>query len=164
GALAAATTAAVVFHVLPGTGGGEDHSDVSATKSPGPSATDHNSDGAGQRVPKAFLGTWKGDLTTDSGAPGGELTITIRQGKPGDRVGSGRVELLVLRCDSSWKLVSATSTKLVLDSRIKKDERQTGCSTGSSDERFTLASNGSLRYETADEEGGNPSGTLRKVN
>ncbi|MFI1331524.1 protein kinase [Streptomyces sp. NPDC020845] len=164
GALAAATTAAVVFHVLPGTGAGGDHSDVSATKSPGPSATDHNSDGAGQGVPKAFLGTWKGDLTTDSGAPGGELTITIRPGKPGDRVGSGRVELLVLRCDSSWKLVSATSTVLVLDSRIKKDERQTGCSTGSSDERFTLASNGSLRYETADEEGGNPSGTLRKVN
>ncbi|MES4904448.1 MULTISPECIES: protein kinase [unclassified Streptomyces] len=166
GALAAATTAAVVFHVLPGSsagGGADGKSDASATRSPGADATDPADDSPGRGVPKAFLGTWKGQLTTDSGYPGGELTITIRQGKPGDRVGSGRVELAVLRCDSSWKLVSATSTALVLDSRIKESEKQTGCSAGSSNERFTLASDGSLRYKTVDEEGGNPSGTLRKV-
>ncbi|MDX3226599.1 serine/threonine-protein kinase [Streptomyces sp. ME19-01-6] len=163
GALAAATTAAVVFHVLPGTGGGaDDKGDVSA-ESPSTGAPDHGGDGSNEGVPKAFLGTWKGDLTTDSNLPGGELTITIRAGKPGDRVGSGRVELSVLRCDSSWKLVSATSTALVLDSRMKESERQTGCSAGSAEERFTLASDGSLYYKTRDEEGGNPSGTLRKV-
>ncbi|ADI09211.1 putative serine/threonine protein kinase [Streptomyces bingchenggensis BCW-1] len=163
GALAAATTAAVVFHVLPGTGAGGGKNDASSTKSPGPSATDHAGDSPGRGVPKAFLGTWKGDLTTDFGVPGGELTITIREGKPGDKVGSGRVELAVLRCNSSWTLVSATSTALVLDSRIKETEKHTGCTDGSAEERFTLASDGTLRYKAVDQEGGNPSGTLRKA-
>ncbi|MEU5609592.1 serine/threonine-protein kinase [Streptomyces sparsogenes] len=179
GALAAATTAAVVFHVLPGSGGDEGSNDAAATPSssshtPGPTAgaSDGGDGGNGgddqpedstKGVPKAFLGTWKGDLTTDSGLPGGELTITIRDGRPGEKVGSGRVELAVIRCDSSWKLVSATSTSLVLDSRVGKGQKQTGCSDGSAEERFTLTSDGSLRYKAADEEGGNPAGTLRKV-
>ncbi|MER6138870.1 serine/threonine-protein kinase [Streptomyces sparsogenes] len=173
GALAAATTAAVVFHVLPGSGGDEGSNDAASTPSssshtPGPTAGasnggDDQPEDSGRGVPKAFLGTWKGDLTTDSGLPGGELTITIRDGKPGEKVGSGRVELAVIRCDSSWKLVSATSTSLVLDSRVGAGEKQTGCSDGSAEERFTLTSDGSLRYKAADEEGGNPAGTLRKV-
>ncbi|MEU1663223.1 serine/threonine-protein kinase [Streptomyces sparsogenes] len=176
GALAAATTAAIVFHVLPGSGGDEGSNDAASTPSssshtPGPTPGDPDGgnggddqpEDSGRGVPKAFLGTWKGDLTTDSGLPGGELTITIRDGRPGEKVGSGRVELAVIRCDSSWKLVSATSTSLVLDSRVGKGEKQTGCSDGSAEERFTLTSDGSLRYKAADEEGGNPVGTLRKV-
>lgn len=166
GALAAATTAAVVFHVLPGTGGDEGAKDVASTRSPrpDPAATGDSGGDTAKSVPKAFLGTWKGELTTDSNLPGGELTITIREGKPGEKVGSGRVELAVIRCDSSWKLVSATSKELVLDSRIGSGEqKQVGCSDGSAEERFTLTSDGSLRYKAADEQGGNPSGTLSKV-
>ncbi|MDT0546075.1 MULTISPECIES: serine/threonine-protein kinase [Streptomyces] len=179
GALAAATTAAFVFHLLPGTGGGEGtgakdsasspspESEPTATQGPGDYGDDPGGEPSGdsvKSVPKAFLGTWKGQLTTESSIPGGELTITIREGTPGEKVGSGRVELAVLRCDSSWKLVSATSKELVLDSRVGSGgQTQTGCTDGSAEDRFTLTSDGSLRYKTADEQGGNPSGTLRKV-
>ncbi|MET8177982.1 protein kinase [Streptomyces sp. NPDC005336] len=161
GALAAATTAAVVFHVLPGNGGDDKSADQGSAQtqppSPGASATDKGS------VPRAFLGTWQGDLTSDSGIPVGTMTITFRQGRTGQEVASGRVKLSVLRCDSTWKLISATPTQLRLDSRLKGSEPQEGCSNGSTDERFTLTSDGALAYNAKDEAGGNPTGTLRKL-
>ncbi|MET7932436.1 protein kinase [Streptomyces sp. NPDC005322] len=161
GALAAATTAAVVFHVLPGNGGDDNSDDNSSAQGQSPSAGASGT--AKGAVPKVFLGTWQGDLTSDSGIPVGTMTITFRQGGTGQDVASGRVKLSVLRCDSSWKLISATPTRLRLDSRLKGSGPQEGCSDGSTDERFTLTSDGALAYKAKDEAGGNPTGTLRKL-
>ncbi|WP_030834862.1 serine/threonine-protein kinase [Streptomyces hygroscopicus] len=165
GALAAATTAAVAFHLLPGAGGGED--DHSAAKSPPASAANPgqggDAGGGEGAVPKAFLGTWQGELTSDSGIPVGTLTITFRQGRIGQDVASGRVKLSVLRCDSAWKLVSATPKQLHLDARLKGSEPQQGCSDASTDERFTLTSDREISYRAKDKQAGDPTGTLRKL-
>ncbi|BBJ41888.1 hypothetical protein SSPO_046060 [Streptomyces antimycoticus] len=166
GALAVATTAAVLFKVLPG--GSADNNDQGAAD-PHASATERNpgdggSDGSGKgAVPKAFLGTWQGDLTSDSGIPVGTLTITFRQGRTGQDVASGRVKLSVLRCDSTWKLVSTAPKQLHLDARLKGSEPQQGCSDASTDEQFTLTSDGALSYKAKDEQAGDPTGTLRKL-
>lgn len=171
GALAVATTAAVLFRVLPG-GSGESKDQSagearpSATeRAPGDSDGDgHGDDSSGSgAVPKPFLGTWQGDLTSDSGIPVGTLTITFRQGHTGQDVAGGRVKLSVLRCDSTWKLVSATPKELHLDARLKGSEPQQGCSDASTDERFTLTSDGTLSYKAKDKEAGDPTGTLRKL-
>ncbi|WP_413102661.1 serine/threonine-protein kinase [Streptomyces sp. Inha503] len=166
GALAAATTAAVLFQVLPG--GSDDGSDQNAGAKPRPSATERQP-GAGDTgsekgdVPKGFIGTWQGDLTSDSGIPVGALTITFRQGPTGREVASGRVKLSVLRCDFTWKLVSAAPKQLHLDARLKGSEPQQGCSDASTDERFTLTSDGTISYKAKDEQAGDPTGTLRKL-
>ncbi|MCC4320651.1 serine/threonine-protein kinase [Streptomyces malaysiensis] len=165
GALAVATTAAVLFKVLPGDSG--DSKDQSAGK-PHPSATEQNpgdgdADSGSGAVPKPFLGTWQGDLTSDSGIPVGTLTITFRQGRTGQDVASGRVKLSVLRCDSTWKLVSAAPKELHLDARLKGSEPQQGCSDASTDEQFTLTSDGTLSYQAKDKAAGDPTGTLRKL-
>ncbi|GAA1293935.1 serine/threonine-protein kinase [Streptomyces javensis] len=165
GALAAATTAAVLFQVLPG--GSDDSSDQNAGGAR-PSATEQQP-GAGDTgsekgdVPKKFIGTWQGDLTSDSGIPVGTLTITFRQGHTGQDVASGRVKLSVLRCDSTWKLVSAAPKQLHLDARLKGSEPQQGCSDASTDEHFTLTSDGTISYQAKDEQAGDPTGTLRKL-
>ncbi|MBB4783539.1 serine/threonine-protein kinase [Streptomyces rapamycinicus] len=166
GALAAATTAAVLFQVLPG--GSDDSSDQNAGAKPRPSATERQP-GAGDTgsekgdVSKAFIGTWQGDLTSDSGIPVGALTITFRQGPTGREVASGRVKLSVLRCDFTWKLVSAAPKQLHLDARLKGSEPQQGCSDASTDEQFTLTSDGTISYQAKDEQAGDPTGTLRKL-
>ncbi|WP_445518374.1 serine/threonine-protein kinase [Streptomyces sp. NEAU-174] len=166
GALAAATTAAVLFRVLPG--GSDDSSDQNAGSNPRPSATERQP-GAGDSgsekgdVPKGFIGTWQGDLTSDSNIPVGSLTITFRQGPTGRDVASGRVKLSVLRCDFTWKLVSAAPKQLHLDARLKGSEPQQGCSDASTDEQFTLTSDGTISYKAKDEQAGDPTGTLRKL-
>ncbi|GAA0982229.1 serine/threonine protein kinase [Streptomyces rhizosphaericus] len=166
GALAAATTAAVLFRVLPG--GSDDSADQNAGSNPRPSATEQQP-GAGDTgsekgdVPKKFIGTWQGDLTSDSGIPVGTLTITFRQGHTGQDVASGRVKLSVLRCDSTWKLVSAAPKQLHLDARLKGSEPQQGCSDASTDEHFTLTSDGTISYRAKDKQAGDPTGTLRKL-
>ncbi|EXU65938.1 serine/threonine protein kinase [Streptomyces sp. PRh5] len=166
GALAAATTAAVLFRVLPD--GSDDSADQNAGSNPRPSATEQQP-GAGDTgsekgdVPKKFIGTWQGDLTSDSGIPVGTLTITFRQGHTGQDVASGRVKLSVLRCDSTWKLVSAAPKQLHLDARLKGSEPQQGCSDASTDEHFTLASDGTISYRAKDKQAGDPTGTLRKL-
>ncbi|WP_432587183.1 serine/threonine-protein kinase [Streptomyces sp. HD1123-B1] len=168
GALAAATTAAVVFDVLPGSGkdtkaGPRGDARPGGSPSATPPASATPSDGAGPgAIPKTFLGTWRGDLTSDSGIPVGTMTITFRQGRVGEQVATGRVTLSVLRCDSTWKLVSASSGELRLDAALKRDRPQEGCSDGSTEERFVLAGD-TLRYRAKDDRAGDPSGTLHRL-
>ncbi|MBL1102791.1 serine/threonine-protein kinase [Streptomyces coffeae] len=168
GALAVATTAAVVFDVLPGsdkkTSAGRDNADTppGGGSSGSPSSPTESGNGPGA-VPKKFLGTWRGDLTSDSGIPVGTMTITFRQGRVGEQVASGRVTLSVLRCDSTWKLVSADSGELRLDAELKRNAPQEGCSDGSTEERFTLVKGDALRYRAKDDQAGDPSGTLRRL-
>jgi serine/threonine protein kinase len=165
GALAVATTAVVLFQTLPGSGGGNDAADdgsAGSGKTHTPSSPGA-SDGAGSDVPKAFLGTWQGDLTSQNGIPVGTMTITFQRGSTGEQVASGRVKLSVVRCDFSWKLVSATPKELHLDARFRGDGPQTGCSDSSTDEQYTLASDGTLKYQAKDRQAGDPAGTLRRL-
>ncbi|MFF7650820.1 serine/threonine-protein kinase [Streptomyces sp. NPDC007983] len=162
GALAVATTAVVLVQNMSGGSGGDTAADGGAARTgsatPGASAPPGGSD-----VPKAFLGTWQGDLTSRNGIPVGTMTITFQRGSTGEQVASGRVKLSVVRCDFTWKLVSATSKELHLDARFRGDGPQAGCSDSSTDEQYTLASDGTLKYRAKDRQAGDPTGTLRRL-
>ncbi|MEU8822046.1 protein kinase [Streptomyces sp. NPDC048636] len=163
GALAAATTAAVVFDVLPGSGKDNSARHDSGEPRPGDPAGTPDTGADPGAIPKKFLGTWRGDLTSDSGIPVGTMTITFRQGRVGEQVASGRVTLSVLRCDSNWKLLSASSGELRLDAALKRNGPQEGCSDASTDERFVLVKGDALRYRAKDDQAGDPSGTLHRL-
>lgn len=145
--LVASVVVPVAFVLLPG-----HHEDAPA---PGPR----------KDVPKAFLGTWEGELTQRSGVPAGELRVTLRAGKVGAKVGHGEVRLLSLTCPSRWKLVSATSDRLVLDSRDADSPKTSGgmCTAGVKNEEFSLRSDGSLHYDSHDDRSGNVTADLRKT-
>ncbi|MEV6317253.1 serine/threonine-protein kinase [Streptomyces sp. NPDC051776] len=158
-ALAVVTTTAYLLGLMPGAKNGEDNTADSAGR---PSAS-ASSSAAASSVPTTFLGTWEGDLTSENGIPGGLMTITIEQGKVGQKVGSGDIRLAPLRCRSLWRLVKARPDELVLDSRFEETEGQALCSQGSTEERLTLRPDGTLRYTAKDDPAGNPTGTLRKL-
>ncbi|WP_055555959.1 serine/threonine-protein kinase [Streptomyces sp. NBRC 110028] len=161
GALAVATTAVVLVQNMSGGSGGDPAADGGAQT--GPAAPGASAPPGGSDVPKAFLGTWQGDLTSRNGIPVGTMTITFQRGSTGEQVASGRVKLSVVRCDFTWKLVSATSKELHLDARFRGDESQAGCSDSSTDEQYTLASDGTLKYRAKDRQAGDPTGTLRRL-
>ncbi|WP_019547195.1 serine/threonine-protein kinase [Streptomyces sulphureus] len=138
---------ASLFSVLPGWGSG------GGGKPPG--------DSVGDQVPESFLGTWKGKVTTRSGAPGGELTVTFKQGEYGETVGTGRVELRGLVCDGEWKLVTSEKTKLITRDQADNEDKPL-CSASSDPEHFALRG-GELHYSSMDEAAGTPEGTLTKA-
>ncbi|WP_170843102.1 hypothetical protein [Streptomyces oceani] len=181
--VAGLVTSTFVFDLLPGTGGDTQHGDQppAASEKPSPSGggegnggnasggtggsgdkpSDEPSDGEVASVPQKFVGTWRGDLRTDSGLPGGTMTITIKEGGVGDRIATGVTKLASLECHGGWTLGSATERKLVTEASVP--EGQTGCSDGGAEETFSLRQDGSLRYESNDDPAGNTEGTLRKV-
>ncbi|MEU1804958.1 protein kinase [Streptomyces sp. NPDC019937] len=161
GALAVATTAVVLVQNMSGGSGGDPAADGGAQT--GPAAPGASAPTGGSDVPKAFLGTWQGDLTSRNGIPVGTMTITFQRGSTGEQVASGRVKLSVVRCDFTWKLVSATAKELHLDARFRGDGPQAGCSDSSTDEQYTLASDGTLKYRAKDRQAGDPTGTLRRL-
>ncbi|MFG2195453.1 serine/threonine-protein kinase [Streptomyces sp. NPDC048639] len=158
-ALVVATSTAYFLGLMPGTGGGDTNAADSAGR-PSPSRTPS---AAASSVPEDFLGTWQGNLTSENGIPGGLMTITIEQGKVGQKVGSGDIRLSPLTCRSLWRLVTARPKELVLDSRFKETEGQALCSQGSTEERLRLKPDGTLHYAAKDDPAGNPTGTLRKL-
>lgn len=161
GALAVATTAVVLVQNMSGETGGGSSADGGAQSRP--FAPGASGPPAGSDVPKAFLGTWQGDLTSQNGIPVGTMTITFQPGAKGRQVASGRVKLSVVRCDFTWKLVSATPKELHLDARFRGDEPQAGCSDSSTDEQYTLGSDGTLTYRAKDRKAGDPTGTLHRL-
>ncbi|EFL24164.1 serine/threonine-protein kinase AfsK [Streptomyces himastatinicus ATCC 53653] len=162
GALAIATTAVFLVQNMSGDPGGDTSADggTSHTRPASPGASDSS---GGSDVPKGFLGTWQGDLTSQNGIPVGTMTITFQRGSTGQQVASGRVKLSVVRCDFTWKLISATQKELHLDARFRGDGPRTGCSDSSTDEQYTLGSDGTLKYRAKDRQAGDPTGTLRRL-
>ena len=161
GALAVATTAVVLVQNMSGDSGGDSAADGGAQT--GPARPGGSASPGGSDVPKGFLGTWQGDLTSQNGIPVGTMTITFQRGSTGHQVASGRVKLSVVRCDFTWKLVSAKPKELHLDARFRGDDSQAGCSDSSTDEQYTLASDGTLKYKAKDRQAGDPTGTLRRL-
>ncbi|MDX3098640.1 serine/threonine-protein kinase [Streptomyces sp. ME19-03-3] len=116
-------------------------------------------------LPKAFVGTWKGDTVTAGGMPG-TMEITLREGKVGAVVGRDRSVLDLLGqsydCSGDWKLAEATRSSVVLDTSGGVNPHPGICSDGSADERLTLNADGSLHYRSGDSLAGRPEGDLRK--
>ncbi|MFG3252049.1 serine/threonine-protein kinase [Streptomyces sp. NPDC048172] len=116
------------------------------------------SDGGGQGM-KDFLGTWQGPVTFKSGTPGGTMTITIKDGKPGEKVATGGTKIAGVGCKGYWKLDSVRGKKLTMNSVAEEDSPF--CAGNSKGDTFTLRGDGSLRFVAA--VGNGPSGTLRKI-
>ncbi|WP_149183060.1 serine/threonine-protein kinase [Streptomyces sp. TRM49041] len=180
GALAAVTVGgAVLFDLLPGGGGGDGDSvakpPVSASVSASAGSSVGASVGAGESgpadggtaprstVPKGFVGTWKGPykLTfAGSEIAAGTLTVVIKGGKTGERVGTvdqfdafgGFI------CQDDITLTSATEDTLVVqgESSGKPGSR---CTSGPHTVKLRL--NGErLEYTSDEPRAGNPSATL----
>jgi serine/threonine protein kinase len=175
--VAAAVTLAIV---LPGLGDGSDQAKggertpsrgassapSAASSSPSSSSSSpSSSEPALSALPKAFVGTWKGDTVTAHGVPG-SLEITLREGKVGAVVGRDKSVLDLLGqsydCSGDWKLAEATEKSIVLDTSGGTNPHPGVCSDGSTNERFTLNDDGSLHYRSGDSLAGQPEGDLRK--
>ncbi|MFE0602098.1 serine/threonine-protein kinase [Streptomyces sp. NPDC058892] len=167
--------------LLPGQGGGQrDLADAGARPSasspaPGASAPDASAPASGASsarpssgtrtdVPKEFIGTWKGTVTTARLGLSSEFEITIKGGRVGEVVARDKSVLAVLGtdCSGDWKLASATDRSLVLDTAGGPNPAPGVCSNGSADERFTLNADGTLHYTSGDSPAGNPEGDLRR--
>ncbi|AJT66222.1 serine/threonine-protein kinase [Streptomyces chattanoogensis] len=159
GALAAATTAAWVFHLLPGSGG----KDLAAKPPAKDTATAPGDPGGGTppSVAKGFLGTWTGSVTTAHTGYNGTMTSVIKQGGKGDYVIHTTYDVIVLRCEAKAKLVSSTGNTLVL--RERPDGKQgPGCTGTTSRVTYTLGKDGRIAFASDDDAGGTPKATLTK--
>ncbi|MFF4289607.1 serine/threonine-protein kinase [Streptomyces sp. NPDC001633] len=169
GAVAAATTAAFVFTLLPKTGnnaaGGGDQAGAK------PPATGHTPSGRPTdpggydgplAVAKPFLGTWTGSITTSHGIPNGTMTSTITAGGKGDYVIHTTYDAVLVRCEAKAKLESATDRRLILLER--PDGKQgPGCTGNKSRVTYTLAKDGTtIAFTSDDPGGGTPKATLTK--
>lgn len=148
----------------PPAGGTKEPTDAApgGASTPAPSATASVSE-----LPEAFAGTWKGPATERSGAPHGTVTAVFVEGRKGEEVVrlTYRFDALgtTVLCKGVGTLVSGTATQLKIKERADPDAR-TGalCTGGEADLVFTLASGGTLRYESHEEAAGTPKGTLTR--
>ncbi|MFJ9414859.1 serine/threonine-protein kinase [Streptomyces sp. NPDC101227] len=164
GALAAATTATFVFHLLPGDPGNRDTAGAGppSRKTPtgGPATP---GDGSGEpAVAKGFLGTWTGSVTTARGMPNGKMTSVIKPGGKGDYVIHTVYDVVLVQCEAKAKLESATKDELVLVER--PDGKQgPGCTGNKSRVTYTLGEDGrTLGFASDDDAGGTPKATLTR--
>ncbi|MFH9618793.1 serine/threonine-protein kinase [Streptomyces pratensis] len=145
----------------PASGRTQTPSDAAQTSPPASASTPVSS------LPKAFAGTWKGSATERSGAPHGTVTAVFVEGKKGEEVVrlSYRFDALgtTVVCKGVGTLVSGTATALKVRERADPDAR-TGalCTGGEADLVFTLASDGTMLYESHEEAAGTPKGTLAR--
>ncbi|WP_030667271.1 serine/threonine-protein kinase [Streptomyces rimosus] len=163
GALAAATTAAFVFQLLPGQGSGEGGKDAAA-KPPGSGQSTAPGDAGpnASAVPKAFLGTWTGTVLTRHNLPNGTITSTITPGAKGDYVVRTTYDFLIARCEAKAELVSATAATLTLRERTD-GKPGPGCTGAEAAVTYTLGKDGTLAFASDDEAGGRPRASLKKA-
>lgn len=166
GALAAATTAGFVFHLMPGGGGGTDNGAQPGARPPAGDAPTSRPTGPGDAagtatVAKAFLGTWTGSVTTVHGIPNGTITSVIKPGGNGDYVIHTTYDAVLVKCQAKAKLESATARRLVLMER--PDGKQgPGCTGNKSRVTYALGKGGTLGFSSQDAAGGTPKATLTK--
>ncbi|WP_175411474.1 serine/threonine-protein kinase [Streptomyces sp. TRM64462] len=167
GALAAvAVGGAVLFDLLPGAGGGD--SDNLAEPKPSASApgtaTSGPADGAAEpgAVPKAFVGTWKGQVTASGlfDIPAGTFTVVIKGGKPKDQIGTVAQHDITGRfiCEDVLVLRSATADTLVTEGSAS--DRSTNVCTGGTHTVTLTLKDGKLLYTSDDAAAGKPRATL----
>lgn len=100
-----------------GTGGGGGNSDTAQPPAATPSAdasspADEPGNPSRGDVPDGFLGTWKGELTLETGKSVGQMRVTIRQGEAGDQIGRGEIEPADASCEGYYTLRSAAPRTL----------------------------------------------------
>ncbi|MEV6567138.1 serine/threonine-protein kinase [Streptomyces kronopolitis] len=156
GALAAATTAGFVFHLLPGAGGGAQ----TGARPPADGRPTNRPSGPGA-VATPFLGTWTGSVTTSHGIPNGTITSVIKEGGTGEFVIHTTYDAVLVKCRAKARLESATGKRLVLMER--PDGKQgPGCTGNQSRVTYTLGPGGRLAFVSDDDAGGTPRATLTK--
>ncbi|MFF8847160.1 serine/threonine-protein kinase [Streptomyces sp. NPDC015127] len=169
GALAAVTVGSTfLFDRWPGRGadGGQGTNDAAA---PPPTAAASSSPGKADGVPAAFLGTWTGPATERSGLPHGTVTVTFTKGTKGQDVVRSTNSISVLgvsvECYGVGRLASATSRMVRIEERTDPEREGTAgkCTSGKAVLVFTLADDGTLRYQSHEEAAGTPTATLAKV-
>lgn len=163
-ALAAVTIGGgFLLDLWPGTG--NDKSNDSAGPPPVSDGTPSSQPGGKvNEVPKAFIGTWEGQITQDNGLAGGQFTAAISKGKKGEDVVRTSTVLGPLQCHGVGKLVSGTKAELRIEERTDRDRPSTAelCTSGTASVTYTLTADGTLRFQSQEDAAGNPHATLRK--
>ncbi|MFD7612054.1 serine/threonine-protein kinase [Streptomyces sp. NPDC059828] len=166
GALAAVTVGAgFLLDLFPGTQGGGTDANDSAAAPPRSSASGTPPDPQEvQEVPKAFTGTWKGQLTQDSGLSGGSFSAVITEGRQGQDVVRTASTLGPFACRGVGKLTSATAKEIRVAERSDPDHSSSGgvCTSGTTTVTYVLNADGTLRYRSQEDAAGNPEATLTK--
>ncbi|MBT2392804.1 protein kinase [Streptomyces sp. ISL-1] len=164
-ALAAVTVGGgFLLDLWPGTGDNKTN-DSAASRPPVSDGTPSSQPGAKvNQVPKAFIGTWKGQITQDNGLAGGQFTAVISKGKKGEDVVRTSTVLGPFQCHGVGKLVSGTKARLRIEERTDKHRPSTAelCTSGTASVTYTLTADGTLRFQSQEEAAGNPHATLRK--
>ncbi|PHQ50948.1 serine/threonine protein kinase [Streptomyces cinnamoneus] len=159
GALAAATTAAFVFGLLPGTGGGgEETAKPPSGSQPGPSSPP----ATGSAVPQAFLGTWTGEVVQSDGTPNGTMTSVITAGGKDDYVVRTTYAALSLKCRSKAKLSSADAKTITLQ-EVADGPQGAFCTGATAYVAYVLSANGTLAFASVDSAGGKPHAILTRT-
>ncbi|MEW1718467.1 protein kinase [Streptomyces sp. NPDC093109] len=172
GTVTSPTGSATAPAAEPGTGA-EPAPDAPGDTAPGDTAPGDTAPGdAGGSIaelPAGFVGTWKGNVTTGSGLPGGTLTAVFSKGVKGEAVvrttnqfpGLGDE----LACHGVGTLVSVTSDdrELLITERLDPDKSSAAglCTGGTVEVVYSLAGDGSsVTYDSRDAAAGTPHGTL----
>ncbi|GAA0452318.1 serine/threonine-protein kinase [Streptomyces stramineus] len=160
-ALAVATSLLFVFDLLPGReNGGGPASD--ARRPPAASAPASDKDPSAT-VPKAFLGTWNGEIRQADGTPNGTLTAVITAGGKGAYVARTTYKALnILECRSKARLLTASARRITLE-EVTDGTAGLGCTGETARITFTLADGGKLAYASQDAKGGKPTATLART-
>ncbi|MEU8953804.1 serine/threonine-protein kinase [Streptomyces sp. NPDC048518] len=161
GAMAAVTVGSVfVFGLLPDDGdnaaGDQDNDQPPAATAP-PNTTDPTPDAG---VPAAYLGTWRGKADASGGTiPLGTFTVTLRQAKPGQRVGTVvQHDPIDNTCTDVLTLKSASKRVLVATAKGAKDN---GSQCSQTPHTVYLTPSGKTLGYTSDDPGaGNPRARL----
>ncbi|MEU7584366.1 protein kinase [Streptomyces sp. NPDC041068] len=170
GAMAAVTVGSVfVFGMLPN-GDKNSAGDQDQDRPPAATATSTPSDPSGDatesaegKVPEAYLGKWRGKADASGGTiPLGTFTVTLRQAKPGERVGTVlQDDPIGNTCTDVLTLTSVTEKELVATGKGAKGN---GSQCAQTSHTVYLRPDGkNLTYTSDDPDAGDPRARLSRV-
>lgn len=163
GAMAAVTVgSAFVFGMLPRDDHASDNAD-GTTRPPAATGAPSPTGPATGKVPRSYLGTWRGKAAASGGTiPLGTFEVTLRQAKPGGRVGTVvQHDLIGNTCEDVLTLKSATEQELVATG---KGDPSNGGQCAQTPHTVRLHPDGkNLTYTSDDPDAGDPRARLARV-
>ncbi|MFF8642496.1 protein kinase [Streptomyces sp. NPDC015345] len=163
GVMAAVTVgSAFVFGMLPGDDHASDNAD-GTTRPPAATGAPSPTGPATGKVPPSYLGTWRGKAAASGGTiPLGTFEVTLRQAKPGGRVGTVvQHDLIGNTCEDVLTLKSATEKELVATG---KGAPSNGGQCAQTPHTVHLRPDGkNLTYTSDDPDAGDPRARLARV-
>ncbi|ROR42632.1 serine/threonine-protein kinase [Kitasatospora cineracea] len=133
---------------------------ASSSASAGTSA---GASGSGKALPDAFLGTFRGDITTKIVPLASTFTVTFTAGRVGEEVGrtSNASQLSSTVCRGVLTLLSVTDAEVLLQER--PDGNDSACTGVPEKQRYTLLGTGGLHLAVSGAPlGSDPEGDLAK--